>query len=256
MEKEVVIIGGGWSGIGVAGCLSHNNFDDYTLLEQTECFGGFWKNHTYNSVRMHDLSRLYNTPLHIATKYENRFLSRLEVPTYLAEYANHYDITSHSKFNFKVTKISYLENEDESYRWIIVGNSNDSEHSFRCRYLCIATSYCRIPLIPEALKNSIPNYRGLIMHSDAYKSPSDFDITKHKRILIIGGGHSSAEISTELSDAGFQVDIAHRGGQYFMKQDDWSEYLSNQNLDKSLQYLKSSMADPDFKGKSQSKLKI
>ncbi|CAF3631271.1 unnamed protein product [Rotaria sp. Silwood1] len=32
------------------------------------------------------------------------------------------------------------------------------------------------------------------------------------------GGHSSTEISIELTDAGFHVTIAHHGGQYFMRQ--------------------------------------
>ena len=57
IKKSVIIIGGGWSGIGVAGSLAYNKFGDYLLLEQTDCLGGFWKYHTYDSVRMHDLTR-------------------------------------------------------------------------------------------------------------------------------------------------------------------------------------------------------
>ena len=89
-------------------------------------------------------------------------------------------------------------------------------------------------------------FKRKIIHSDDYKNPSSFDISKGRKVLIIGGGHSSAEISTELTAAGFHVTIAHRGGQYFMKQEDWTPYLSNQTIDKSLEYWGYSMADEKF----------
>lgn len=245
-KKSVIIIGGGWSGIGVAGSLAYKNFNDYILLEQTDCFGGFWKHHTYDSVRMHDLSRLYKTPDDLSHKYKNRFLLKSEVPIYLQQYADYYGISNHTTFGFKVTRISNQENEE--FCWTITGiclNEN-VERTYMCKYLCIATCYCRVAIIPENLMKSMDRFKGKIIHSDDYKNPSNFEILKHQKILIIGGGHSSAEISTELVDAGFHVTIAHRGGQYFMKEHDWTPYLSNQTIEKSLEYWRYSMADENF----------
>ena len=240
-KKSVIIIGAGWSGIGVAGALAFNNFEDYMILEQTECFGGFWKYHTYDSVRMHDMSRLYKTPEHLAHK--NHFLTREEVPTYLSQYAQHYGIEKKTLFGTKVIRI-YQDGED----WIVECLQNDSttKITFSTTHLCIATSYCRMQFIPEILKSSMKKFTGKILHSDDYKRPTDFPSTC-KSILIIGGGHSASEISTELTDAGFHASIAHRGGQYFMKQSDWSSYLSKQNLKKSLDSWRYSMADLEFK---------
>ncbi|CAF1258828.1 unnamed protein product [Rotaria sp. Silwood1] len=246
-KKSVIIIGGGWSGIGVAGSFAYNNFDDYILLEQTDCIGGFWKYHTYDSVRMHDLSRLYKTPHHLLEKYKDHFLLQSEVPMYLQQYAEHYGISNRVIFRFKVTQIS--NQEDEEFCWRVTGINliEDVERTYICKYLCIATSYCRVPHIPENIMKSMDRFKRKIIHSADYKNPSTFDISKHRKILIIGGGHSSAEISTELTDAGFHVTIAHRGGQYFMRQHDWTPYLSNQTIEKSLQYWGYSMADENFK---------
>lgn len=246
-KKAVIIIGGGWSGIGVAGSLAFYNFDDYMLLEQTECLGGFWKNYTYDSVRMHDLSRLYKTPQHLSDKYKDHFLLQSEVPIYLKEYAEYYGILSHTIFEFKVKRISHQE--DNEFCWRVKGiNLNDnSERVYLCKYLCISTSYCRVPFIPENITKSMASFRSKIIHSADYKNPSSFDIEKHRKILIIGGGHSSAEISTELTDAGYHVTIAHRGGQYFMQQNDWTPYLSSRTIENSLKYWQYSMADENFK---------
>ena len=196
---------------------------------------------------MHDLTRLYRTPDDLSAKYQGHFLLQSEVPIYLQEYAEYYGISNHTLFGFKVTRISHQEEED--FCWTINGISlnNNVERSYKCKHLYIATSYCRVPVIPENLERSMHRFTRKIIHSDDYKNPSCFDLSKCRTILIIGGGHSSAEISTELTDAGFHVTIAHRGGQYFMKQEDWTPYLSSQTIDKSLQYWGYSMADERFK---------
>lgn len=244
IKKLVVIIGGGWSGVGVAGSLSHYNIDDYLLLEQNDCFGGFWKNHTYDSVRMHDLSRLYKTPSSILEKYKNKCLNRMEVISYLHEYAEHYGVQNHTLWNFKATNVL---NNGEEFAWVIKGiDSSGNQQTIACKYLCIATSYCRLPFIPNILKDSMNQFQGPIIHSYAYKNPSTFSNLNGKRILIIGGGHSASEIATELADSGFQVTISYRSGQYFMKQEDWTSYLLNQTLEKSLEYFKYSMNDKEF----------
>ena len=43
LKKSVIIIGGGWTRIGVAGSLVYYEFDDYLLLEQSDSIGAFWK---------------------------------------------------------------------------------------------------------------------------------------------------------------------------------------------------------------------
>lgn len=245
-KKTVIIIGGGWSGIGVAGSLAYHNFDDYILLEQTDCVGGFLKYHTYDSVRMHDLSRLYKTPQHLLDKYKDHFLLQSEVPVYLREYADYYGISNHAILQFKVTKISHQENNEYSWRIIGVNLKEELERTYICKYLCIATSYCRVPQVPKNLMKSMNLFKRKIIHSAEYKNPSDFDQSNYRKILIIGGGHSSSEIATELTNAGFHITIAYRSGQYFMKQQDWTPYLSNQTIEKSLQYWEYSMADEKF----------
>ncbi|CAF3335899.1 unnamed protein product [Rotaria socialis] len=198
LKKFVVIIGGGWSGIGVAESLAYNSFDDYVLLEQTDCFGGFWKYNTYDSVRMHDLSRLFKTPHDLSEKYKDHFLLQSEVPIYLQQYAEYHGIPNHTILGFKVTRI--FHKTDEEFCWKVTG-----------------------------------------IHLAA-----NVETTYHRKILIIGDGHSASEISTELADAGFHVTIAYRSGQYFMRQQDWTPYLSNQTIEKSLEFWKYSMADENF----------
>ena len=81
------------------------------------------------------------------------------------------------RFRLKVIRITH-----EEFCWKIIGfDLNENvERRYICKYLCIATSYCRIPFIPLNLQKFFNYFQG--------------------KILLIGGGHSSSEISTELTD--------------------------------------------------------
>ena len=83
-----------------SGSLAYYGFDDYLLLEQSDSIGGFWKSSTYDSVRMHDFSRLYKTPEDLLDKYNDRFLTKFDVPIYLEEYAKYYQISIESDTNY------------------------------------------------------------------------------------------------------------------------------------------------------------
>jgi thioredoxin reductase len=245
IHKSIIIIGAGWSGVGVAGSLASHNIDDYIILEQKESFGGFWREFTYDSVRMHDLSRLWQTPTEIAEKYKDQFLNRIQVTEYLREYAEYYKISTKAQFNFQVTKVDHIQN----FGWQISGVNtvNKTDHTYTCTYLCIATSYCRVPFIPSILKESKQIYQGQIMHSAHYKNPQSFSkLPTGSKILIIGGGHSASEIGTELADSGFKVVISYRSGQYFMRQSDWTTYLEQQTVDKAMKSWDCCMADAHF----------
>ncbi|WP_278258119.1 FAD-dependent oxidoreductase [Nocardioides convexus] len=49
-DHEVVIIGGGFSGIGAAILLARAGFDDYLMLEAGDGVGGAWHWNTYPGV--------------------------------------------------------------------------------------------------------------------------------------------------------------------------------------------------------------
>ncbi|CAM4757311.1 unnamed protein product [Rotaria magnacalcarata] len=64
----------------------------------------------------------------------------------------------------------------------------------------------------------------------------------------------NGKISTELADAEFHVTIVYHSGQYFMRQQDWTPYLSNQTIEKSLEFWKYWMEDENFNEKFSEKI--
>ncbi len=50
LDHEIIIIGAGFSGIGVAIELQRLGFDDFTILEKADGVGGTWRDNTYSSA--------------------------------------------------------------------------------------------------------------------------------------------------------------------------------------------------------------
>ena len=46
-DHELLIIGAGFSGIGVAIALKKNGFDDFVVIEKAEDVGGTWRQNDY-----------------------------------------------------------------------------------------------------------------------------------------------------------------------------------------------------------------
>lgn len=59
---DCLIIGAGWSGLGVGACLSENNVNDFMVLEKGNRVGYFWSQ-LYDTIRMNTYKhRLWHSP--------------------------------------------------------------------------------------------------------------------------------------------------------------------------------------------------
>lgn len=151
---EVIVVGAGWSGLGVSAALSTHGVSDYLVLEKGGRVGSFWGDQGYERLQMHTAYHSMPHDNDLAVVKYPIFKTKEEVVQYLDEYSHLYNVASHIKFNSEVTKVSW-----EGEHWKIETKEGKVHH---CKYLVIATGLCAHPYRPH-----IPNeevYNGRMYH--------------------------------------------------------------------------------------------
>ncbi|MBZ9729274.1 ArsO family NAD(P)H-dependent flavin-containing monooxygenase [Salegentibacter sp. JZCK2] len=178
---DVIIIGGGQSGLACAYYLRRTELN-YLILDEQENCGGAWQK-TWDSLRLFSPADHSSLPGWLMPKTKDGFPPKDHVINYLCKYEERYD--------FPVERPVTVENvEKESDIFMI----KTSAGSFSAKTIISATGTWKAPFIPKI--KGIDVFRGKQLHSAIYRNP---DNLKNKNVLIVGEGNSGAQILAEVS---------------------------------------------------------
>ncbi len=191
IRKQLIIIGAGPAGLK-AGEEAERNGLDYIILEKDK-IGQSWRNLRPGMLLLspchpqRDWTSLsHRLPI---WKYpvKRPYCTIREFVSYLEAFKNHFDLEVRTH-----TPVTGILPKDGGYR-ILCSDGTQYLTSF----LVLATGVMGNPYIPP-----IPGIKNnpYVIHSGRYKNASRF---KKKRIVVVGGGNSAAEIAIEL--AGYSI---------------------------------------------------
>lgn len=180
-ETDVVVVGGGQAALAAAYYLRRTGLR-YVLLDAQERPGGAWTR-AWDSLRLFSPARFSSLPGWLMPGGDDDYPSRADVLDYLARYEERYEIPVRRP----VVVHSVRRNADG-----FVLDSSDGE--WRARAVISATGTWRHPYLPEVPGRDL--FRGVQTHSADYRSPAPF---AGRRVLVVGGGNSGAQILAELS---------------------------------------------------------
>ncbi len=182
MDKyDVIVIGGGQSGLAVGYYLRRTSLSYIILDNQTES-GGAWL-HTWKSLRLFSPAQWSSLPGMIMTGGSEYYPSRDVAIEYLKSYE--------TKYNLRVKRKVEVHNVlkvDGKFQ------VETSEGLFISKAVVSATGSFNNPFIPAFRGFEI--FKGEILHSSQYETPDQFE---NKRVAIIGEGNSGAQILAEVS---------------------------------------------------------
>ncbi len=183
---RVIILGTGFSGLGMAIRLKQSGQEDFVVIEQAADIGGTWRDNTYPGCACDIPSHLYSFSFALNPYWSRAYSPQREIWDYLRRCAMRYGILPHILWNNKLLEASWNEEEQ---RWhisttqgqltaniLILGNGPLSEPSF--------------PLIP-----GIEHFEGVKFHSAQWNH--DYDLTG-KRVAVIGTGASSIQFVPKI----------------------------------------------------------
>jgi cation diffusion facilitator CzcD-associated flavoprotein CzcO len=206
---RVCVIGAGPSGITAAKHLLQVGITNLVVYDRNDQVGGNWiysdkveHSSVYETAHIISSKRLsqyhdYPMPDHYPD-YPNHVLLK----EYFQSYARHFGVTDYIQFNTEVKDVTHLEAD----RWqVTLGDGRQEIFD----YVLIANGHHWNPRYPRYEGE----FTGEILHSHYYRSHLPF---KGKRVLVVGGGNSAADIATDVARHAAFVGISWRRGYYII----------------------------------------
>lgn len=179
---DVIVIGGGQSALAVAYYLRRTSLD-FVMLDAHPEPGGAWL-HAWDSLRLFSPSTASSLPGWLMpAPAEGIYPTRQEAVSYLSAYEARYGFTVHRPLS-----VESVHREGEIFHVETDGGS------WRARAIVSATGSWQNPYIPDYAGRD--EFQGTQIHSAHYHNAEPF---AGKRVLVVGGGNSGAQILAEVS---------------------------------------------------------
>ncbi len=193
---DVIIIGGGQSGLAVAYYLRRTKLS-FIILDKSDVPGGAWPCH-WKSLRLFSPAQWSSLPGVIMSGGGNYYPTREETIQYLKEYEQKYQLPV-----IRSIEVNTVTKTEAGFRL------QTSKDLYEAKAVVSATGSFDNPFIPTVTE--IENFQGKVLHSSQYVSPDEF---KGKRVAIVGEGNSGAQILAEVSSVTDTVWVTRKEPQF------------------------------------------
>ncbi|MEU1525909.1 NAD(P)/FAD-dependent oxidoreductase [Nocardia rhamnosiphila] len=180
-HRHIVVVGAGFSGIGLAVRLREAGFDDLLVLERADDLGGTWRANTYPGCACDVPSHLYSYSFAPNPYWSRTYGTQPEILEYLRAVAVRFDIVRHIRFGTEMLDARW---DDHTARWRI----DTASGPLTADFLVSATG-----LFAEAEYPDLPGldtFAGTSFHSLHWNH--DHDLTG-RRVAVIGTGASAVQ---------------------------------------------------------------
>src|SRR2546423_4677983 len=103
-RRSVVVVGGGFGGVGAAVMLRRAGYDDVTVFERGERVGGVWNHNTYPGAACDVPSHLYEFSFAPNPRWSRRYAPQAEIQAYLEDVARSHGVLDRIRTNTEVTR--------------------------------------------------------------------------------------------------------------------------------------------------------
>lgn len=205
---DVIVIGGGQSALATAYFLKKENIS-FLILDSNIGPGGAWTR-TWNSLKLFSPKEYSSLPGWMMPPTKETYPSKKEIINYLSEYEKRYGFEV--KRPYKVNDVIFREE-----RFIVSTDMGE----LTTKVVISATGNWSGPFIPNY--KGIDSFQGDQIHSAFYQ---DADSYNGKRVLVVGGGNSGAQILAEVSKCAETIWVTREPPE-FLPDDVDGRYLFN-----------------------------
>jgi len=183
VDHEVLIIGGGFSGIGVAVTLDRAGFSDYLIVEEGDGFGGTWYWNRYPGVAVDIPSFSYQFSFAKRTTWSRVYAPGDELRGYAEYCAARFGLRDRVRFG---TRITAAEFDDSALLWRL---QTDRDETLVVRHVIDATGVLTQPKAPDI--DGVDTFAGITLHTARWDAEQNL---RSKRVAVIGTGASAVQL--------------------------------------------------------------
>lgn len=205
---RVIVIGGGFAGLGAAIKLKQAGIQDFILLEKADELGGVWRENTYPGCACDVPSALYSYSFEPNPTWSRVFAGQAEIKQYLQNTAQKYQVLPHVHFNHEALAATW---SDTKQCWIIKTNQGELHSQFAI----MACGPMHEPVIPNI--QGLKDFKGEIFHSSRWRH--DVDLTG-KRVAVIGTGASAIQFVPQIQPLVKELTVFQRTPHWILPKSD------------------------------------
>ncbi|MGH3950309.1 MAG: flavin-containing monooxygenase, partial [Pseudonocardiaceae bacterium] len=156
-RAKVVIVGTGFSGLGMAIQLKNAGIADFVILEKADDVGGTWRDNSYPGCACDIQSHMYSFSYEQNPHWSRAFSGQPEIFDYLKGVADKHELREHIRFGVTMASARWDEDVRE---WTVTGANGEE---FVGQFLVAGVGALHIPNVPDL--NGIENFQGAVFHS-------------------------------------------------------------------------------------------
>ena len=187
-DVETLIVGAGFSGLGVAISLDRAGLGDYRIIEAGDGVGGTWYWNTYPGIAVDIPSFSYQFSFEQSAQWSRTYAPGRELRAYAEHCADKYGLRSKIALSTRVLAAAF---DDDAALWRV---ELDSGETVTARFLINASGALTIPKPPDI--NGVESFAGVTMHTARWDHSQDL---AGKRVAIIGTGASAVQVIPEIA---------------------------------------------------------
>ena len=206
---DIIILGAGVSGIGMAHSLLKKKDQTFLILEKNDGVGGTWRNNTYPGLCCDVPSHFYSYSFSMNPNWSKTFPEQYEILEYLENVTDKFKIRPHIKFNSEVKESKY--NQKDKYWETYLFNGE----VFRSRSLVSGLGQLNKPKYPEI--NGLKDFNGHSFHSAQWDHNYNLE---GKKVAVIGNGPSAIGFIPKIAGKVEQLTIFQRSNNWIVPKPD------------------------------------
>ncbi len=236
-RHEVVIVGAGFAGIGMAITLKRAGLHDFVVLEAADRVGGTWRENDYPGCGCDVPSHLYSFSFEPNPDWSRTFAGRAEIQAYLERCVERYDLGRHLRFG---VEFSGARLDDRTGSWTIhTQSSTRAEATDETRAetpaetideatekttaaatltagaLVLGLGPLHRPRVPDL--PGLTTFQGEKFHSAQWNH--DYDLSG-KRVAVVGTGASAIQFVPEIAPKVGELHIFQRTAPWIVPRPD------------------------------------
>ncbi|KAL5117696.1 hypothetical protein ACEQ8H_004444 [Pleosporales sp. CAS-2024a] len=187
-DTEVLIIGAGMSGLGLAVQIIRKfGIYNFELVEKSEDVGGTWLANTYPGCGCDVASHFYSYSFALNPHWSRKYSMRPEIQAYFRSVAEQYRILDHVRFHSIVEKAEW---DDKAKVWLVTVLDLKTKRRTVRRAKVLVSGVGSLSVPKECDLPGVETYKGKMFHSAQWDHSFDW---QGKDIVVLGNGCSATQ---------------------------------------------------------------